>query len=495
MNKLTIFPLLFLMILFTPFPGFGQTSFCYIVSTPDDERIFDGTEDEFGNYYLVGGKLTADPYSSSAYLLVLNNDGELVYEHEFYIEDTLSHFGCINYTNDSIIIFGAKGSISSGIKDELWVLILDGDFNVIKSKTFNLNGYYIGDLRSMINDKGNYVICGLADTPQEGPDIFFYEIYGLGDSIKESILVLEGTQWGFDLIQKQNRGYKVFAYGSFPDAPNSLGKIVEFDSLFNYISADSIPYTLWSNHTAKWLNESSYLVSGNKPIHNPARKDIGIIKLNADDVFITGNHFGKTGDTISYAGSCPNFDFISSDEIFFGGASNIIPEQGIYQTEDSWLLLNNLDSNLNLNWQRFYGGDAFYYLRGLKATQDGGCLMMATRYDEKTQDHELDIYILKVDSNGLLTSTGNGPTIPVQQLAIIPNPARDIILVRYPDIFGSDKNEIEIINSQGIPVRKVFITNNPAETEINISGLTAGLYYLVLKVEGKKAATGKLVKL
>jgi hypothetical protein len=247
------------------------------------------------------------------------------------------------------------------------------------------------------------------------------------------------------------------------------------------------------NHSAKWLNDSVYLVTGYKPIYNdPIRIDLGIIKLNANDDFIAGNHFGKSGDTTSYVGASSNLDFISSDEIFFGGTSNIVPP-GLYQTEDSWIILNNLNSNLNLNWQRFYGGDAAYFLWALKATLDGGCLLMATRYDADIQDHELDIFILKVDSNGLLTSTGDNPSIPVQQLAIFPNPARDVITIRYPDIFGYDDKEIIIFNSLGNKIVHISATKNLTETPVNVSTLPAGLYYTVLRVEGEKVAIGKFI--
>jgi hypothetical protein len=121
--------------------------------------------------------------------------------------------------------------------------------------------------------------------------------------------------------------------------------------------------------------------------------------------------------------------------------------------------------------------------------------MYATRYDENTQDHEFDIYILKVDSSGLLTSTGEGPQIPVQQLAIVPNPAIDAVSIRYPDIFGYDEKEIEIFNSQGMPVIKVSATSDVTEKRIDIARLPTGLYFVVLKVEGKKMATGKLLKI
>jgi hypothetical protein len=492
MKKLKILPLLFIMVSFTSLPGFGQISFSYLVSTPDDERIFDGAEDELGNHFMVGRKVTANTFSESAYLLVLNKDGELAYEHEFYNEDSSSYFGSVYYKNDSIIIYGAKGSKSSGIMDELWMLVLDKELNIIKNKTFPMEGYYIVDFESIINQHGNYIICGMVTLLQEDPDIFFYEISSSGDSVNQAIIPLEGTEMEFDLIEKTNGGYKVFAYGNFPGAPDSWGTIAEFDSSFNYISADSIPYELMFNHSAKWLSDSTYLVTGNKPIYNPNRSDLGIIKLNADDDFIIGNHFGKTGDTISYAGACSNFDFISSNEIFFGGTSNIVPP-ALFQTEDSWLLLVNLDSNLNLNWQRFYGGDAAYFLWGLKATQDGCCLLMATRYDAVIQDNELDVFILKVDSNGLLTSTGDYPSIPVQQLAICPNPSRDVISIRYPDIFGNHTKDIIIYNSLGNEVKHISATQHMTETRDDISDLPVGLYFAVLQVEGEKIATGKFL--
>jgi hypothetical protein len=489
--------ILFSFLIFNTFlssRGLCQTSFSYLVSTKYYECTFAGAEDESGNYYIVGRKYYDAPLSNPAYLLVLNSEGQLMYEHEFYQEDTSSYFANVFYKNDSIIIFGAKGLESLSLMNELWTLVLDDDFNILKSRSYYLNGYdMISGTEVIINNKGNYVICGNAFMLSFDSDIFFYEISPTGDSLNLAVIKIEGRQIAFDFIREPNGGYKVFAYGDFPGAPDTPGKIVTFDSLFNYISADSIPYSLRNNHSAKWLNDSFYMVTGEKQIYNPTRTDNAIIKLNSDDDFVTGNHFGKTGDTITYVGACSNLDFIVPESIYFGGASNIHPQLGVYQP-DSWLILDNLDSNLNLNWQRFYGGDAGYYLWGLKATQDGGCLMMATRYDTAFQDHELDIYILKVDSQGLLTSAGNQPSVPVQQLAIAPNPARDIVSVRYPDIFGNNEKEIVIYNSLGMPVINVSATQDLTETIVNLSDLPAGLYFVVLKVKGKNVATGKMVK-
>jgi hypothetical protein len=474
----------------------SQQTFSVLISTPDDERIFDGTEGKYGNFYFVGKKNTSNFFSESSYFLALNKFGDIIYQQDFIIEDTVSYFGSVHYMNDSIIIFGGKGPLSSGVSNILRVLILDTNYHVLKDKSYSLSGYNIVDLETLVNRNGNYILTGVINYPDEMPDMLFYEFSSSGDSVNCNVLSFDGGQFEYDLIEKETGGYKVFAYGDFLGAPQSWGKIIDIDESFNFLCADSIPYSLFYNHSAKWINNSSYLITGNKLIEaENDRVDIGIIKLTKNDSLIIGKHYGKSGDTLNYVGACSNLDFISSEKIYFGGVSNFYPEYQLFQPEDCWLLLNELDTNLNLNWQKYYGGDAAYYLWGLKATNDGGCLLMATRYDADIQDHELDIYILKVDSNGLLTSTGEGPQIPVQQLAIIPNPALDNVSIRYPNIFGYDDKEIEIYNSQGLPVITQSAIQDLPETRLNVSSLPAGLYYVLLKVEGNKVATGKMVKI
>jgi hypothetical protein len=492
MQKMMIYPVILVLASLSFFNSHGQNSFTYMVSTPADERIFDGAENEYGEYFLVGRKLSNELHKESAYLLVLSSAGQMIYEKDFYNEDSSSYFSHVYCRSDSIIIFGGKGSESDNLLNELWVIILDGNYNVIRDNTYNLGAYDIIDLESIIKRNGNYLICG--DVDQQGDaDIFFYEISQLGDSINHSIVPLESLQFEFDLIEKDSGGYKVFAFGSFPGAPHTNGTIVEFDSLFNYISADSVPSYIMDNIASRWLTDTTYLLTGKNFVSNPSKYDMGIIKLDYNDQLLHANHYGKSGDTSHHVGACSNLEIISKESIYFGGTSNIIESHLIYQPEDSWILLNNIDSNLNLNWQKFYGGDAFYYLWGLKGTLDGGCLLLCTRYDADIQDEEMDIFIIKVDSNGLLTSTGNEPKIPVQQLSVNPNPSGSVITLRYPDIFGCDEKEIIIINFLGNQVKQIPASQNPTEIRCDISDLASGLYFVILQVKGKIAATGKIL--
>lgn len=473
-----------------------QSSFSLLISTPEDERLSDATEDQNGNLFLVGRRYYLNTEYYAGYFIAVNSLGEIYQEIEFINGDTVSYFVKVFYKNDSIYLIGAKGTMSTNSIPNLWLLCFDQNFQIIIDKTFSIEGYNIGEIHYIINSAGNFVISSII-LPSEpyNPDMLLYEITPAGDSIRKSIIALDFDQLAFDLIENREGGYKIFAVGQFPNAPPATGKIVHVDAFLNFLYADSIPYGIYANNSARWLTDTTYLVTGKKNIFEPEyRIDMGIVKLNTEDQVIQGNHFGKSGDTMSYVGACSNLDILSSNNIYFGGVTNFEASYFLFQTEPSWLMLTNLDSNLNLNWQQFYGGDAAYFLWGLKATQDGGCLLTATRYDHNVQDFELDIFILKVDSAGLLTSTGDGPNIPVQQLAIVPNPAWDIVSIRYPDIFGFDDKEISIYNSQGREILNISATNDLSETRVNIENLAAGLYFVVLKVEGEKEATGKMVK-
>jgi len=295
------------------------------------------------------------------------------------------------------------------------------------------------------------------------------------------------------LEDTENKVYKVFGHGLYPNTNVSYDELIEFDSIFNFVSVDTIAWKLRSQHTSIWLDDSTYLLTGHKSVQNPSRTDIGIVKLNKEDELLAADHFGKPGDTVTYAGVNNNVDFVTKDNIYFGGTSNFIVNQWPWQTDNSWILLVNLDSNLNVNWLRFYGGDAFYHLWGLLATQDGGCLMYAVRYDEAVNFQEYDVYILKVDSNGLLTSDREYPSISINELIIFPNPAWNQITVKYPDIFNHRAREVVIFNALGKEVKRIPRPPGQPESPIDMTGLASGMYIAVLKSEGEKIATGKFV--
>jgi len=459
--------------------------------------LVDMDVDSYGNYYFIGFKREKDSLNQCAYLLKLNNSGTIVSEKVFCQNDSSLFFEKIMIINDTVFVFGYKGSAISSYKNILWKLKLNNDLDFLQSgeQKVPANTFEMG-IQSILFKNEKFILLGLVIPMDDMQlyDIGFYKINKNLDSVSTYVDFRQGIQRGMDFKQiDANSGYEVFGNGYYPGTYTSYDELVRFDSNFHFLNVDSVPWQLKNQFTYKQYDSSSYLLCGNKHYYNPTNFDVGLIRLNESEDLIKMNHYGKATDTSDYPSVKKTVDFIYKNCIYLGGTSNLLADQYPWQSEDSWLMLNQLDSNLNIKWQTFYGGDAFYHLRGLKATNDGGCLMYATRYDENTQDQEFDIYILKVDSLGLMTSTGDHFTIPVQQLSIVPNPANQYVAVSYPDIFGNEEKEIVIYNSLGIPVMGFDATEEASGISADISELPAGLYFVVLRVNGKKAGTGKLI--
>ncbi len=146
---------------------------------------------------------------------------------------------------------------------------------------------------------------------------------------------------------------------------------------------------------------------------------------------------------------------------------------------------------LNIRWERFYGGDAYYVMTKLKATKDGGCIAIGDRYDYKnTTEEERDIYILKLNSEGLLTNTPEKPQIQMHEALVFPNPGTNYLKVRVAAQYPQSTFELYDINGNKILSKSITGKWGRVETTF----LPRGSY--VYKIYNQKGLyeTGKWVK-
>jgi hypothetical protein len=492
------FPFLFALIVLLNFSLRSQNTFDLLISTGSHELITHTEEDGAGNYYLSGYKMKRYSEESCGYLVKISGEGEIISENEYCASDSAIYLGHLVRIGDTLYAFGRRHSLASNY-GVLWKLMFDPDLNIIQSSIQHPNpGYFEIATGPVILNKNHFVLQGFTypDDNSPYPDIAFIELDENLDSVRSIIDVQLYNQMSFDCIRNlETNGYKVFGKYYYEGSSPVHDEIVDYDSNFNFVSVDTLPWHLRNQFCAQVYDSASYLLAGDKFMNYPnTSKKVGFMKLDCTDSVLIQTYYGKEGDTNNYPAVSNNGDFISKDNIYLGGTPNLIAEQYPWQAEDTWIMLNLLDSNLNLKWQQFYGGDAFYHLRELRATQDGGCLMVATRYDENTQFEEYDAFILKVDSSGIITSTDDHPVIPVNQLSIYPNPANDYIVVRYPGVFGSYDKEILIYNTLGMNIKQVSASQDYDETKIDIPGWPSGQYIVVLQIQGKKVMTGKFIK-
>jgi hypothetical protein len=115
--------------------------------------------------------------------------------------------------------------------------------------------------------------------------------------------------------------------------------------------------------------------------------------------------------------------------------------------------------------------------------------MAGTRYDYQTQNQERDVYILKVNEDGILTWSYNFPET-TKQLIVYPNPGNKEIRIKAI----ADKLTFDLYNINGIKILSQKIESK--ESRVITSLLKNGIYtYRIINEEMKTIETGKWIKI
>ncbi|RKY53748.1 MAG: hypothetical protein DRP93_06110 [Candidatus Neomarinimicrobiota bacterium] len=463
-----------------------NTTFSKIYSTELDESLRDVIEDSLGNFYFVGYNASpGNAYTkTNGFILKTNNLGEELnsvthisadtsIEYYYIFNDGQNHLdvsGCLStdfiwpHTNSSFTLSKISNQLEL-VKKKKYVLPQDYGLSYLKTrKAFNNNYLFV----SYVWNASNFLLNPVFLRTNENFDslrLFTNVNYGrAGEDIKQ---LDENSYWFL----------------------SSLGDVQILDSLFIPTGQFSkIPEGLSSAFGIEWDSDTSFYLLGSWD--NEGADDIGFVRqlspLDTNDV--TFNTFGFL-DTLDYPASFGGLSYQNHDSIFIGGTKDFWI--GYYNNWPSWFFVLQTDSMLNIRWERFYGGDAYYVMTKLKATKDGGCIAIGDRYDYKnTTEEERDIYILKLNSEGLLTNTPEKPQIQMHEALVFPNPGTNYLKVRVAAQYPQSTFELYDINGNKILSKSITGKWGRVETTF----LPRGSY--VYKIYNQKGLyeTGKWVK-
>jgi len=468
-----------------------QETWITTIETHLFERVVDLNEIPNGNFLAVGRRDFNPGPEFYAFLVEITKEGEIIKEQDIFIQDSSTSLHQFIEINDtSFVMIGLiRSDLNEG--NEIWIVHFNYDFAIIKQKKLhNFPGCPYGDFQAKYISNGNILVNGYVNGDNLlNADIFFYETNINGDSISSALIEMDGMQLSYEFLERKNGlGYYVYANGVFPVDPPvpGISDEVLFDTNYNYIADDSVPRLITNTMNAKWLTNDSYLISGKKYYHNPSYCNMGIIKLNADDQILNENYFGLMPDTITYIGALDHLDFRNPDTIFFAGVGNVLNEFP-YQSEPSWIIVNCLDSNLNLRWQTLYGGDAFYFSWEVYATSDGGCIVAASRYDFTQPEYDYDVVFLKYSNEGILTGVPEAGSQTVT-MPVYPNPGNDMIKV---------ENHFEGAVFQLFDETGRIVSNSSLDYGLNLintSNFKSGIYFYMILIEQKPISSGKWIR-
>ncbi|MCK9399911.1 MAG: T9SS type A sorting domain-containing protein [Bacteroidales bacterium] len=475
----------------------AQYTFQTTISNPDDQIINCVTEDDDGNFILVGRKYSKELDLTQAYLIRLAPSGELMDEMVFDTsqESRTSMFFNVFFFNDNLFLLGSKRIDAETTK--LLYLKLDKNLIIVNEKLLDIPASrWFSYMNSIIDSDSNFVITGYTtrlDTNQNrdtnyNNDAFFYKLSLNGDSLTSHFY----TSWvpihfSFDLIESQDSS-KYYAFVShFTEVFGTSGQRLTLNKNLDSLNIDSIPLRVYDFYSPIYLNQGEILICGKSGAFPPNDYALNVLTITETGSLIDYGTFKKNPfrDHPSMFQGVSKYD----NNIYVGGTSNFDYYNPFFSTLDSWFHLIKINPDITPIWENWYGGDAYYFLYSILATSDSGCLMVGNRYDYETQDMERDIYVAKVDSEGLIVWTQEIQP-DKHMFTIYPNPGNETLNVNLP----LDQLEFQLFDLTG---RMEFEAELSSGTNsITVSSLPAGIYlYRIYDRNQRMIQSGKWIKM
>lgn len=356
-----------------------------------------------------------------------------------------------------------------GLNAKSWLLRLDPNGDTLWTQVFSAGtgSTIVGDANSMASI--NSTIYGMTGKFKPQPFTFnsSYFISSIGNGIQLGNKIYDTSIYGSngDGIDKTYDGGFIFT-GQYGTSISTAD--------VNLIRVNALGDTLWTR-----TYDNSPADVGRAVIQTA---DSGFIVagftrylINAYNIYlIKTDSVGDTLWTKQYVDSV-NYDVNSiqqtTDAGYIIAGSIAVPPMN---TGNIYLIKTT--SNGDTLWTRKFGGslpDLGYFVR---QTQDGGYIISGTG----AMGSAYGAYIIKTDSLGIVSSgTGIAEVNNPFFFDVFPNPTTGVFNVRVNGV-SSHNSSISVYNLSGQTIYSIMIKNN-ATVQIDLSGLTGGLYAISLR--------------
>jgi len=468
-----------LIILFVTlfFNSFSQNTFELLLDYDNAQRPTGLIIDNNGDYVICSQEFihTNSNIEYNSTLTKISQTGEILNTKYFNTEENTVFSDIINTENNDYIVIG---SVYADNFDEMhsFIIRLDSDFNIIWNKKIILNKKIL-TAKAKFNSNDEILIHGGLKNSDNSYSTYIYKINTDGILLNSAFFYYyNGFINFFDILEKENNsGYYLFELATVCSA-------LEIDTEFNVIEKHLMGAFNLNGCNSFWFSDTTYIISNNK---TDTDLSVSILDTTHNTEYYS---FRDEYEGHEFLAFLDNLSFIDKNNIYMLGIYNVSPNP--YETEPSWLSLNNLNDTLGLNWQKIIGGDAYYNATNIIATEDGGCFIAATRSDN-TNDYDYDMYFLKLDPNGNITHINGEPSEQkAKEVILYPNPATTELTIQKAVQIGNCM--VEFFSIIGKKVHSQNLTNHT--TKIDISNLEKGSYIYKITDNNKVIESGEWIK-
>ena len=468
----------------------AQSTFFKWFPSEMHEYIYCAVESDDG-CFIMSGQCAQDFYAhQSGYLLKIDSQGNFIKQSFTSYNDTsFSHgivfkipgeTGVVNVTSISDFIFSDTNYHSYYLSKYY------DEFELISTKSYispyNFSFY---PQAVAVHDSSYFFVLSTIRNKYSFPlGINITKYSAQFDSITSFQIHRFGMQ-GFGLIWDSTSS----VLKAFSDVKGDYLFVTRLNQDLHFEEEKNLPYFIASTCATAYDN-SMYLLTGVADDITGVEAHIKVKKYNASDTILDSVDYYNHPDTSLYSGGVKNTVLIG-DKIFVVGVYNVDPVEFPWQSVPTWIQVSRIDTGLQIIDHHFYGGDAFYMPYNIIYTADGGALISGNRYDYNTPwEQKYHVFVLKVNSNGLITEIPDQPQAKAHDAIIYPNPGNEYLNIQSgPQISGAEFYLFDV-NGKAVMVEK--ITNT--QLRVNTSYLPSSTYSWHIVFKNKVIESGKWVK-
>jgi len=469
--------LLFLLTFLLPWTFiYPQVTFLKQYNYSGHDTGYDVLQTSDGGYIMVGQTSST---SGSAFIIRTNQYGDTLWTRA-YGGNLSQVFSSIKKTSDSnFIVCGRTYGLGFSACNYLLIKI-NANGDTLWQKAYG--GYSDDDANGVIQTSdGGYAITGVSCSFGQGfASIYFVKTDSNGNTLWTKTYDRYWANYGWDLKQLDDNGYIL------------LGTIKKTSTGDNWdihvIRTNENGDTLWTKVyggiarddacSIIKTNDGGFIIVGCTKSYGVGGYDSYIIKINSSGIIEWSKTYGGINDDITYKG-------ISTSDNSFA----IVGRTASFGTGGEDVYLIKIDSNGDTLWTRTFGSNWDDLGCDLQQTIDGGFIIAGWSNNwYQGYDYKEKALLIKTNSFGHVVGIADN-ALPINNALIFPNPTKGKVNILIPQQFGQTKT-LEIFDCRG----QLQLKRADNFTEIDVSSLTSGLYFIVLTNFDNDRLTSKIIK-